>query len=106
MTDKDKVIGAFERCFCEEHEHCPGCYQDGPGFGIACRNALCLDVLKVLKEQKAEIEELNCFINGFSKEAIVPVRCKDCKHILPKGFCHKHSRKVTDDWFCADGEHK
>ena len=32
------------------------------------------------------------------------VRCKDCKHILPKGFCHKHSRKVTDDWFCADGE--
>lgn len=34
------------------------------------------------------------------------VRCKDCKHILPKGFCHKHSRKVTDDWFCADGEKK
>ena len=34
------------------------------------------------------------------------VRCKDCKHILPKGFCHKHSRKVTDNWFCADGERK
>ena len=34
------------------------------------------------------------------------VRCKDCKHILPKGFCHKHSRKVADDWFCADGEAK
>lgn len=32
------------------------------------------------------------------------VLCKDCKHILPKGFCHKHSRKVTDNWFCADGE--
>lgn len=37
---------------------------------------------------------------------VTVVRCKDCKHILPKGFCHKHSRKVTDDWFCADGERK
>ncbi len=34
------------------------------------------------------------------------IRCKDCKHILPKGFCHKHSRKVTDDFFCADGERR
>ena len=34
------------------------------------------------------------------------IRCKDCKHILPKGFCHKHARKVTDDFFCADGERR
>ena len=51
MTDKEKVIDAFERCFCEKHEHCPGCYQNGPGFGVACRDALCMDVLALLKEQ-------------------------------------------------------
>ena len=34
------------------------------------------------------------------------VRCKNCKHALPKGFCHKYSRKVADDWFCADGTRK
>jgi hypothetical protein len=39
-------------------------------------------------------------------DAVPVIRCKDCKHILPKGFCHKHSRKVADDWFCADGERR
>ena len=39
-------------------------------------------------------------------DAVPVVRCEHCKHILPKGFCHKHSRKVTDDWFCADGERR
>ena len=32
------------------------------------------------------------------------VMCRNCKHVLPNGFCHKHSKKVTDEFYCADGE--
>ncbi|MBR2999377.1 MAG: hypothetical protein IKF39_00125 [Oscillospiraceae bacterium] len=53
MPDQKTIINAFERCFCEQHDRCPGCYQRGPGFGIACRNALCMDVLDLLKAQEA-----------------------------------------------------
>lgn len=59
MTDREKIIDAFERCFCEENEHCPGCYQGGPGFGIECRNALCRDVHALLKEQEKEISKIS-----------------------------------------------
>ena len=54
MLDQKTIINAFERCFCEQHDSCPGCYQGGPGFGIACRNALCMDVLDLLKAQEAK----------------------------------------------------
>ena len=62
MIDREKVIGAFNRCFCTENVTCPGCYLNGPGFGYECRRALCRDVLELLKEQESV------------------VRCKDCKH--------------------------
>ncbi len=75
MPDRNKVIKAFERCFCEKHSSCPGCYQDGPGFGMECRKALLMDVLALLKEQEKLIEELeynlaitehnfNYYVNG------------------------------------------
>ena len=35
------------------------------------------------------------------------VLCKDCKHTLPnERFCHKLSRRVTADFFCADGKRR
>ena len=47
---KDEIIiDAFERCFCSDVDKCPGCYQNGPGFGIECRRSLCRDVLRLLK---------------------------------------------------------
>lgn len=72
------------------------------------------DAISVLKMQQEEIKELKSFINGFSKHAIVPVRCKDCKNFIwnsisqNAGSCgigigdgrqNWHSK----DWFCANG---
>ena len=51
LPSKAEVTDAFERCFCQENEHCPGCYQDGPGFGYECRRQLCLEVLAILKTE-------------------------------------------------------
>ena len=45
----------------------------------------------------------------------VVVRCKDCKHYEPDNYFHGHGDcngacdnlvKVSDNWFCADGERK
>lgn len=64
-------------------------------------------IFEAQKEQTWKAENaLRCLKKELLKDQEAVVRCKDCKHILPKGFCHKHSRKVTDNWFCADGEQK
>jgi hypothetical protein len=70
------------------------------------------DVIALLKQQGAEIEQLNRFINGFSRDAIPVVRCKDCKYGekvnsvylcgKSRGFGIAHE----PDWFCADGEQR
>lgn len=44
-------------------------------------------------------------------DAVEVVRCKDCKHyrkIDSGGICVMLAReeKMTDDWFCADGERR
>lgn len=70
--------------------------------------------LKVVqpKEQEAEIEQLKRFVNGFSRDAMPVVRCKDCKHggidstSYPQFWCSAHSEYHKPDWFCADGERK
>ncbi len=54
MPDRDSVIQAFRRCFCEDAAACPGCYKEGPGFGYECRKSLCRDVLDLLKEQEPD----------------------------------------------------
>ena len=66
------------------------------------------DALALLKEQKSDVEKLNGFINGFSKDAIVPVRCKDCKYYDYHNGCmswHDVNSK-NDNWYCADGERR
>ena len=84
------------------------------------------DIYTLLKEQEARIEQLKRFVNGFSRDAMPVVRCKDCKHrpIMPKdhtdGFDLKfpdnkcpcqcedgwYSWYPEDNWFCAYGERK
>ena len=48
------------------------------------------DALEMLKEQEAKIEQLNRFINGFSRDAMPVVRCKDCEYynvdFAPQGW--------------------
>ena len=66
------------------------------------------EALDLLKEQKAETEKLIGFINGFSKDAVPVVRCKDCKHYR-KDTCSAGAGMAfppPDDWYCADGEQR
>ena len=79
-----------------------------------CKHALIKDVYELLKEQEAKIEKLIGFINGFSKDAVPVIRCKDCKHscdytdIFPDRAykCIKNGRFHNERWYCADGERK
>jgi len=61
------------------------------------------------------IETVIDFINELPTE---PVRCKDCRYcikepngelycdILAVGYEPLGSKKVTEDWFCADGDRR
>jgi len=95
MADREKIITALEMCAknADCAEKCPYYYP----IKRACVEAMCEDVLKLLKEQP-EI-----------------VRCKDCKwykegyDIDGKWFsrCNGSVRTyghTKPDWFCADGE--
>lgn len=62
MPDIEKVIKGLECCITDRRPSCEKCYQEGPGFGIACRQGLMLDALELLKEHESLI------------------RCKDCKY--------------------------
>lgn len=104
--DRGEVIKALECC--TDHDHradCYGCYQEGPGFGIVCRENLMRDALELLKDQEDLTEAFNEAVQrcreymekcgaiptsnkkriffADSKGNITPlpeiVRCKDCK---------------------------
>ena len=117
MPDMEKVIKGLECCLgsndcdVEPEEDCP--YK---GMCL-CAMALRLDILALLKEQEARIEQLNRFVNGFSRDAVPVVRCKDCKHyrintVYPgtnmiMTYCAKTGIAESRlEWFCADGERK
>ena len=112
MSDIEKIITAFElhragKCVDTNKQLCPywDCYDD-------CYKQMADDMFSLLKEQEQTIRELKGFINGFSKDAIAPVRCKDCSFFTVTkfdadnyGHCRKDVvwKEVTTDWHCADG---
>ena len=52
-------------------------------------------------------EKAEWLLEGLRNQFPQIVRCKNCKHMLPKGYCHKHSKRImNDEWFCADGKGK
>jgi len=63
---------------------------------------------KKVKEQEAEIGTLNRFVNGFSRDAIPVVRCKDCKYYDYHNGCMSwHDvNSNNNNWYCADGERR
>ena len=118
MPDIEKVIKGLEFHLKELKigKTCFGCpyLKDDP-----CEIQLVENALALLKEQEDKINQLRGCINGFSKDAVPVVRCKDCKHrpTLPKAFgaeingkwcywCEHLKSWKPDDWFCADGECK
>lgn len=92
--------------------------KDIQGYGIYLDDIN--DAVELLKEQKETIEKLNGFINGFSKNAVVPVHCKDCRYghhmvetvngvmttyciFCTKPYIERGNATHEPDWYCADG---
>ena len=74
---------------------------------------LVADALELLKEQQAEINKLNGFINGFSKDAVPVVRCKNCRNSkVTKRIEGKYRNcpilcaDVDEDFYCGFGKPK
>ena len=106
-VDMEKVINIYANCLLNDKQCCSDCYTGGPGLGIACRQQILTDALYLLKEQEERIEQLKRFVNGFSREAVHVVRCKDCKNhgTINCPMCEEANCtfNMADDWFCADG---
>ena len=87
MNDRElvKVIGALD-----------GIYSRLGGW-MTVRELDTITIAKeLLKEQKQTIEKLNKFINEFSKDAVVPVRCKDCKYFDGQD-CKNRIESISND---------
>ena len=111
MPDREKVVGHLNDCMEASRRD---------NTWVFVRKDIIADVLALLKEQEAEIDEVSDEYIDLGKEmAKQPkiVRCKDCKygyHLLDtkKGViikyriaCLKHPELMqSPDWFCADGE--
>lgn len=105
MADLDNVIGNLEGLTWDDwHEW----HSDSEVTAMA------QDAMALLTKQATEIEKLTNYINGFSRDAVPVVRCRDCvkrpdEHETELNgksyrYCELHRRWTTDDWFCADGE--
>ena len=111
MDDMEKVIKGL-KCCCGTGMCFHGCpYYDASKKINECTSQLALEALDLLKEQEAKIEQLNRFINGFSRDAMPVVRCKNCKYCeYPKSekeWCKKgHLHGKAETWFCADGDRR
>ena len=107
MADVEKVKQGLRCCkHLDCQEECPyftDCneLQDSMFTGIAH------DALSVIEGLQAEIEQLNRFVNGFSRDAMPVVRCKDCrKRHTPMCMMYFSRSKPGDTWYCAYGERK
>ena len=111
MADVEKVKQGLRCCqHLDCQEECPyftDCneLQDSMFTGIAH------DALSVIEDQQAKIEQLNRFVNGFSRDAMLVVRCKDCKWWTKQsdseqGRCALSGHYPTGYWYCANGERR
>ena len=117
MADVEKVIkGLHQHCECSLFYRCGECPYYAVSDGqFSCKDRLLDDALAMLKELEAMIEQLNRFANGFSRDAVPVVRCKDCVESYFASnriqseqtlACGKYGIDVTPEYFCADGERK
>ena len=130
MTKLEKVIKAVEEAFDLVHSDFIGTDD----FNETEWEQNKADALALLKEQEdlgteltnavelihkknERIEQLNRFVNGFSRDAMPVVRCKDCKHRGNSEKCVLSAISEEKDfplfmldnrgdWFCADGERR
>ena len=113
MPDMEKVIynlGIISVC-CKNRQNIKA-YDEIDREMYADWEEIIENALAVLQEQEAKIEQLNRFVNGFSRDAMPVVRCKDCIHYRHYGLSEEtvsectidHCENPDKEWFCADGE--
>jgi len=109
MHDIEKVIENLERML-SNYDMLDDIVINKNNEMLMFHRAVAKAALDLLKEQKEEIEQLNRFVNGFSRDAMPVVRCNDCKYFLAeRGECLRHHFVIyfsNGNWFCADGERK
>ena len=124
MDNINKIINGLTSCSKwfngDDGEACDNCpyHTSWEWDGHDCLCEVLDNAAAKIKEQKETIDQLNRYVNGFSKDTVVPVRCKDCKKRYDSMQCPvafiadmlKNTKvfeyKVDDDWFCADGKRK
>lgn len=121
MRDREDIIKALE--LEAKHPNDWECKTECPYYGKTecdCYEQVYRDALELIKVQEAAIDDLKGFINGFSKNAVPVVWCKECKHatMTTDGKFCKYCDLCTDDdgylieqyndadWFCPNGERK
>ena len=102
MADREKVIRGLEQCTdtTGHRVDCYGCYQEGPGFGFACRESLMRDALALLREQETEYKpDGPDFIDG---RMFTRWKCTSCQYFVctEKGppdmkYCPNCGRRVV-----------
>jgi len=77
---------------------------DNNGYSSWCKQIV--QATDLLRDRDAKIKELTGYINGFSKDAVPVVRCKDCAcgDADPEGGVVCDGAWHEDNWFCADGK--
>lgn len=119
MTNREKIIKALECCKpnafngmnCEKCPYKPSSFaekRDG-----SCVRLVHAEAINLLKEQD-NCE--NCAMAIEDRQLVI--RCKDCKYcvkepngelycdILAVGYEPLGSKRITENWFCADGERR
>ena len=109
--DMEKVIKGLEMCDIYTDDLCSK--NNCPYFWDGCRDKLKKDIITMLKGQDS-CE--NCAIAIEDRQPVI--RCKECINcakepngelycdILAVGYEPLGSKKVNEDWFCADGVKK
>lgn len=107
MADLNKTIDGLERLRFFNQRAGRELWGDKPHDvqeqDIASADMVYVDAIELMKSQQAEIEQLNRFVNGFSRDAMPVVRCNDCKRYYANGG---NCDQVLADWFCANGERR
>ena len=123
MPDREKVIKGLECCQYSSKSHCDGCpylYEGMCGIN-GCTSDLAIETLALMKEQEADIKNLNetianllqkitemKMIYGDCEYVGELVRCKDCQfHYAGENEadawdrCRLHSINTESDNYCS-----
>ena len=100
MTDLEKVINGLKCCTLIQTPDCAHCYQEGPGFGFACRDALMQDVIALLKAQRPRVMAIDeIFLRGDDEPLYLEYKVGNKKVLKPAIFQPESSDDGRGDYY-------